>query len=167
MKALINDTVNNKLNDIIKMLFGGNRIMDRGMSILSVKFVMNKTVDNIHPKLAHLYPKLADVISNYQGSRDCLSIYGLTPLENTDYSTPLEFFERMAEYQQDLESLVSEGIELAKENSDYMTKVFLDSFLLSLIPVMNQLLLLVDKMESYKDQWMLFDANVEDWIILE
>ena len=166
MKSLINDSVNNKLNEIIKMLFLGNRIMDRALSVMSVKFCMTKTSDLIHPRVAHIYPKLADIISDYQSSRDCLSVYGLTPLEETDYNDPMEIFDRMIDYQEDLESLITESIELAQSESDYTTKVTLEDFLLSLVPLMNQLLLLADKMEAYKDQWMLYDANVEDWITL-
>lgn len=166
MKSLIEDKVNEKLNEVVKKCFLLNRIMDRGMSILAVKFAMNNTVNQIHPKLAHLYPKLADNVSDYQGARDCLTVYGETPLDDSDYTTPLDFFNKILEYQEELEANVSEGIETAKEEMDFMTKVFMDSFLLSLIPVTNQILLLVDKAESYKD-WMMFDADIEKFIILE
>jgi ferritin len=166
MKPLINDKVNNKLNEIVKKLFEGNRILDRCMTEFSVKFAMNNTEGQLHPKLAHLYPKLADVISDYQSARDCLTIYGETPLDDSDYNSPLDIFNKILEYQEDLESLVAESIDTAKEDSDYTTKVVLDKFLLDIVPVMNQILLLVDKAESYKD-WMMFDADIEKFIILE
>jgi ferritin len=166
LRSLINENINNGLNDIVTKLFEGNRICDRAMSVLSVKFAMNKTVDNLHPKLAHLYPKLADVISDYQGARNNLTVYGATPLDSIDYNSPQEFFEKILDYQNDLEALVTEIRDRAENDPDITTKSFLEKFLIDLIPVTSQCLLLVDKGEAYKD-WMLFDANVEDFIILE
>jgi hypothetical protein len=166
LKPLIDEKVNDKLNEIVTKCFLGNRIMDRGVSILSVKFVMTRTADQIHPKLAHLYPLLGDTISDYQGARNCLTIYGETPLDDSDYNSPLDFFNKMLDYQEDLEALVSESIDVAREEMDYTTKIVLENFLVTLIPVTNQILLLIDKAEKYTD-WMLFDADVKKFIILE
>ncbi len=167
MKPLISDEVNDGLNKIVQKLFEGNRIMDRAMSVLNIKFVMNKTVEQLHPKLAHLYPKLADVISDYQGARNMLTIYGLTPEDKTDYISPLDFFERLLDYMHDLESIVIEVSDVARENGDITTKIFLENFLITLIPVTNQSLLLVDKGELYEKDWMAFDHRIEDFIVLE
>jgi hypothetical protein len=166
LRSLIDGNLNSKLNDIVKTLFQGNRIFDRGMSVLTIKFNLQKTVSMIHPRLAHLYPKLADVISDYQADRDTETIYGLTPLDESDYNVPLEFFEKVLEYQENLESLVTEVIDESNSSGDKTTKVFLEKFLLDLIPVTAQLLLLVDKCEAYGDQMQLFDSNVEDFITL-
>ena len=167
MRSLINDNVNNGLNNIVKMLFDGNRICDRAMSILSVKFAMNNTVKIIHPRLAHLYPLLADVVSDYQGDRNCLTVYGETPLDQTDYASPTDFFERILDYMTDLESLCYDVLNSAKEDSDMTTVVFLQSFIEILIPVTSQCLLFVDKCEAYNGQWMLFDHQVEDFVTLK
>ncbi len=143
--------------------------MDRGMSILDVKFVMNNTVKFLHPKLAHLFPLKADDVSEYQSSRNCLTTYGQTPLDDSDYATPLEFFLKMLQYQQELESVIVEGIDLCKDEDDKVTKVFLEGFLLGLTSVTKQILLLIDKSEAYGNDsksLMQFDHNVEDFIIL-
>ena len=169
MQPLIKDNLNNFLSLIVTKLFEGNRIIDRGMSILDVKFAMNNTVEFLHPKLAHLFPLKADNISEYQSSRNCLTIYGQTPLDDSDYIVPLDFFIKMLQYQQELESVVSEGIDLCKDEDDRMTKVFLESFLLGLIPITKQISLLIDKSEAYGNDsksLMDFDHNVEDFIIL-
>ena len=164
MNSLIPDNLNSKLDEIVTKCFEGNRIMDRGMSVLNIKFVMNRTVKFLHPKLAHLFPLLGDKVSDYQGSRNNLTFYGITPADGTDYNTVLEFFERSLEYMQDLESLVAEALNLAREE-DETTYVFLEHFLRKLIPITEQCLLLVDKAKLYTDM-MLFDHNVEDFIIL-
>lgn len=166
MRSLISESVNKELDGIVKTLFAGNRICDRGMSILSIKFVMNKTVSFLHSRLAHLYPKLADVVSDYQGDRNCLTVYGETPLDATDYESPSDFFERILEYMEDLESQCYDVLNKAQEDSDITTVVFLQKFIDMLIPVTSQCLLLVDKCEKYNNDWMRFDHDIEDFITL-
>lgn len=165
-QSLIKDSVNAKLDELVKKFFLGNRIFDRAMSVLDVKFVMPKTVSILHPKLAHLFPSLADKISTYQSDRNALTVYGETPLDNSDYNSPQEFFIRMVAYMAEVEFLCGEICEIAMENNDHTTKAFIDSFLVSIIPVTKQLILLADKSEKFGSDLMMFDHIVEDFIIL-
>ena len=165
MHSLIPQQLNNRLDQILTKCFEGNRIADRGMSVLGVKFAMNKTENVLHAKLAHLYPSLADKISSYQGFRNNLTFYGVTPADNSDYTSPLDFFDIMFQYMIDLENLVAETAVLAQDEDDFTTYSFLQEFSRNLIPVTAQCLLLLDKAENYKD-WMQFDRDVENFIIL-
>lgn len=167
MGALISDTVNKKLDEIVTFCFVGNRICDRAMSVLDVSLVMPKTAGLLHPKLAHLFPKLADVVSEYQADRNCLTFYGATPADDTMYSDALVFFKKMVEYMEDLESLCYEARDAAMEERDYATLSFVDDFIESLIPVTKQCLLLVDKAEAYDGKWQQFDRAVGDFILLD
>lgn len=165
MRQLISETINNKLDEIVTKCFEGNRIADRGMSVLSVKFVMPKTEKFLHDKLAHLYPHLADLVSAYQSSRNNLTIYGLTPEDKTDYVDPLEFFDRMVQYMMELEALISEGMHLSRDE-DCTTFSFLSQFILEVSKVTAQCLLLSDKASQYNGEWHLFDHNIKDAIII-
>jgi hypothetical protein len=165
LRPLIDEKINSKLDEIVTMCFLGNRIMDRGMSILGVKFAMNKTESLLHSKLAHLFPVLADDVSGYQGNRNNFTVYGVTPEAKDDYKNPLEFFEKILDYMVDLESLVEEVYNIAKDE-DFTTASFLQSFILKLIPVSSQCLLLVDKMEMYKDDIVGFDRDIDNFVIL-
>ena len=165
MRQLIPENINNKLDEVVTKCFEGNRISDRAMSIISVKFAMNKTEKFLHAKLAHKFPALADQVSGYQDSRNNLTFYGATPEDRTDYSSPSEFFEKILDFMYDLESLISEAIELAKEE-DAVTYSFMLSFLLDVSKVTSQCILLADKSVAYKEDWMQFDHNIEDFIIL-
>lgn len=165
MKSLIPDQINSALDSIVTKCFEGNRIADRGMSILSVKFAMNNAEKLLHPKLAHLFPQLADVVSGFQDSRGALTAYGLTPEDVTDYESPLDFFIRILDYCQDLEGLVSEAIEISS-SSDMITYAFLIKFLRQVSDVTAQCILLVDKAEIYGNDHMAFDHRIEDFIIL-
>ena len=165
MPSLISEQTNAKLDELVTMFFAGNRLADRGMSQLDVKFCMNKTASILHAKVAHLFPSLADVVSDYQASRNNKTIYGLTPRDETEYSSPMEFFERLAEFMVEVESFIFECYETAKEDEDFMTKSFLESFILQMLPLTKQCLLLVDKCGLYDDM-MLFDHNIESFIVL-
>lgn len=166
MRPLISQEVNSQLDILVGKFFEANRIMDRGCSVLDARFAMNKTSGILHKSLAHLYPLIADKISTYQSQRNNLTVYPQTPMDSTDYLTPLSFFERMLNFQVEIENSCYEVCEFADENNDYMTKIFLDNFMLSLIPVTQQLLLLVDKAEIYGGNFMGFDHRIEDFIIL-
>lgn len=165
-RTLIRDNVNSKLDELVTKLFLGNRICDRAMSVLDLKFAMNKTVEVLHPKLAHLFPALADVVSEYQGSRNALTVYGITPLDSSDYARPLDFFDRMIEFMVDVESLCHEICGISMEEDDSVTRVFIDSFILKLMPVTKQCLVLADKSEAYGNDLMSFDSRIEDWITI-
>jgi hypothetical protein len=166
LKSLISENINTGLNNIIKQCFLGNRICDRAMSVLATKFAMTNSVNLLHPRLAHIFPKLADILSDYQADRDCLSVYGETPLDASDYVSPLDFFNKILDYMTELESLCYEVFSKAKDESDMTTFVFLQDFVKTLIPVTAQCLLLVDKAEAYGNQWMLFDHDAENFITL-
>ena len=165
MRGLIPENINSKLDEIVTKCFEGNRIADRGMSVLAVKFVMSNTSEILHEKLAHLYPLLADKVSTFQESRNNLTFYGLTPADNTDYDSPLQFFERMFDYMVDLEAGISSAIRIARDE-DYMTYSFLLGFLLEINKVTEQCLLLLDKAEQYNGKWESFDARVNGFVIL-
>lgn len=166
MAGLINDSVRLKLDELVTKLFLGNRIADRGMSQLDVKFAMNKTVKNLHPKLAHRLSAEADKVSDFMGDRNVLTVYGATPLDDSEYNSPIDFFTKMLDYCVELENLCCEVRDTAEENNDYTTRAFIDSFLLGFIPITKQCLLLIDKANAYKEDYQSFDHRIEDWIIL-
>lgn len=164
--GLIKDNVNEQLDLIVKKLFEGNRVLDRIVNQLDLRFVMNKTSSILHPKLAHQYPLLADKISEYQGDRNNETIYGETFRDATVYGSPLRIFEKIVGYQMELEKVINDGIELSMDESDYFTLSFLQSFALDVIPYTKQSLLLLDKARLYDDDWMGFDRDIENFIIL-
>ena len=165
MRPLISEELNLKIDSLIGKCFEFNRLLDRQMSVLDTKFCLPKTSSILHLKVAHKFPAYGDVLSDYQSARNNLTVYPPTPFGAKDYDKPLDIFEEMLSFMQGFENDVYEVCESAELENDYMTKVFLDSFLLSLVPMTKQFLLLLDKCEAYSDM-QLFDSNIEDWIIL-
>lgn len=165
-EGLITSNVKNALESIISHCFYANRMLDRMCSLISVTFVMPNTSDIIHHKLAHLYPLLADDISGYMDGRDCTTIYGETIRGDQEYDNYIECFKSMLEINLKLESLIKEAIMVAQQDSDYTTKVFLENFLLKIVPITQTVLLLTDKAEMYGESninSMRFDDDITDF----
>lgn len=163
-EGLLNAKVKASLEEIIGKCFYNNRMLDRIVSILSVKFVMPITGNLIHHRLAHLYPNIADLVSDYMAERNCTTVYIATPTGNQDYDNPLDCFNYMLELNLDLENIVKKAIKISHDEGDYTTTVFLDSFLRKLILITDDMLLLVDKATMYGNSnsaWMKYDKDIE------
>jgi len=168
---LINDKVSVALDGLIGDCFAMNRFLDRGMSLLSVKFHMTNSEKILHAKIAHAFPGalFADGISDYKSSRDCLSVYPETPVGNFDVASPVifikEFYNRMVQLQQNVYDCADEAV----ESGDLATKVFLDGLIKNVTLFIDQAKILVDIFEDYGDSAMgrmLLDANIEKYIIV-
>lgn len=168
-RSQVSDKVNTVLNDIVLKCFYINRQEDRSMTQLSVKFTMNQTSDLLHPILAHSPLALADLIGDYQDQRNVLTNYGLVPQDNTDYNNVLEMFEKSLEAWLNLEKAIADAVEVCLNENDATTRVFLESYLLKIIPFTAQVILLCDKIEVYETNGsfgrMLFDQNIESFIV--
>jgi len=165
----VSDKVNLALNDIVLKCFYINRQEDRCMTELSVKFTMNKTSDILHPILAHSPLALADLIGDYQDQRNVLTVYGEVPTDATDYDNVLEMFEKSLEVWLNLEKCIADGVEICLNENDATTRVFLETFLVKIIPFTAQAILLCDKIESYGENSglgrMMFDENIDSFIV--
>lgn len=169
-EGLLTLSMKSSLEKIIKHCFYCNRIADRIVSWMSVKFVMPNTANLIHPNIAHLYLGVlgADGISDYMDSRNCTTIYGETPIGNQEYDSPKDCFNKLLEINLEWENLVKDSIELARNENDYTTMVFLEKYLANIIDVTSSILTLVDKSEMYEDTksgWMRFDKDVKSFPI--
>jgi ferritin len=170
-RSAVSDVVNAALNNIVLNCFYINRQEDRNMTELSVQFTMNQTSDTLHPILAHSPLALADLIGDYQDQRNALTAYGLVPEDNTNYNSVLEMFEKSLVCWLNLEKAVSDALEVCLNENDATSRIFLESFLLKIIPFTAQVILLCDKIEAYGETntlgRMLFDDNIESFIIVK
>ena len=167
--GMIPDILNYQLNNLIGKCFEINRMLDRGMSLLMVRWKMPNASKILHESVAHIYPSdvFADSISDYQGLRDAESIYPATPAGDRDYNSPVDFFRDFVAENREFEDMIKDGIELAERESDYTTKNFLNGLLNRLVPYTALSLQLVDMFEACENdkfKLMMLDAEMEDII---
>ena len=132
MEGLLSEKTKLVLEKIIQHCFYINRMADRMVSVLSVKFVMPNTSNIIHKNYAHWAPVYADLISDYMDSRDCTTIYGETPRGDQEYESPLDCINKALEMNIELEKLLRKSIETSLEERDY-TLSYKMPFMISLI----------------------------------
>lgn len=166
---LVSENLNNQLNELIGKCFAINRMLDRGMSLLTVRWGMIRTSEILHPKIAHAYPsdKFADSISAYQALRNMESTYPLTPVGDRDYKIPIEFFKDYFQENLEFEDMIKEAIITAKDDEDYQTKKFLNGLLNRLVPYTafsQDLVGLIDSCENDNFKLMMLDSNIEKYI---
>lgn len=144
---LISDATRAKLEELLGFLFIGNSILDNCVYQLDVKFVMPSTSHIIHEEMAHQLPILADKISEYVGSRNEYLHRPVVPENTGEYVNIKEIFDNILEYMTDLEKMAEEAIYLAESERDRVTKVFLEKFLLDIVPYTKIALDMVDYVE--------------------
>lgn len=169
--GLISEKLNNSLNELVGKCFATNRMLDRGMSLLGVRWKLLRCSELLHPALAHAYlgDKFADSISGYQGKRDCETIYPATPIGNENYDSPLEFVKSYHSANLELEDSIKDVIDEAVESGDLTTKKFLDGLLETLADYTAMSQNLVDLFTQYgndKFALQLLDSNIDKYIVV-
>lgn len=167
--SLISEKMSGTLDSLIGEFFEINRLLDRGMSVLAVKFKLTNTSNFVHQNLAHIYigDKFADAIGDYKILRDCDIIYPNTPIGDKDYDSPLSLFEELYSYNLRLEDSIKDAIDLAKEEGDLSTKKFLNNILKSLINYTAISKTLIDIFKPCGDdmfKMIMVDANIKGLI---
>lgn len=167
-KGLINEKLNDKINQVIGKCFSINRMLDRGMSLLSVRWKMVKTAQILHPQVAHAFPsaEFADGLSDYQAQRSNETIYPATPIGNKEYDKPINFFNDMLKEFLDLQDMLYDTYEAANDLGDYTTKNVISGVINNLVKYTDIAQLLIDLAENFGSDTVgiaLMDANIDEY----
>lgn len=167
---MISERLNEGLNSIVGALFALNRLFDRAMSVLAVKYKAINSTKILHPSLAHQFPLIADSVTELQQKRNMLSRYPATPEGNEMYENPLQFYEVALEEFHKLEDLIEDVLDVAMEDKDHVVKSFLNNLL-------NQWSVYIETMENIVDvcrnygndpkSQMQFDDEIENCLTVE
>ena len=118
--AIISEATKSAVTELIAQCFVENRMLDRMVSVLGVKFVYNQTADHIHHGMAHLYPVLADEIGEKCLERYNIPvIYGATPAGNQDYSSVKEIIYAVRDRAINFQNMLIGACKIAQDNNDY------------------------------------------------
>ncbi len=168
---LISKEINDRLNELIGKCFAMNRMLDRGMSLLAVRWKMVNTEAILHEKLAHAFlgADFADKIGAYQAKRSCETIYPATPIGDKEYDKPIDFFNDVLKEMLSFQDTLYDTYEATKEDGDYTTKKFVNSIINTMVDYVDIAQLLIDLSENYGSDNLgiaLMDANIDKYISL-
>ena len=168
-KGLIDKKLNNQINELIGKCFAVNRMLDRGMSLLNVRWKMVKTEQILHPKVAHAFPsaEFADGLSDYQAQRSNETVYPATPIGNREYDKPIDFFNDMLKEFLSLQDMLYDTYEAANDIGDYTTKEAISGVIKNLVKYTDIAQLLIDLAENFGSDTMgiaLMDASIDKYI---
>ena len=164
---LISERMSSVLDNLIGEFFELNRMLDRGMSVLAIKFKIPHTSNYVHQNLAHIYigDKFADAIGDFKHSRDCMVVYPQTSIGNKDYGSPVELFKELYKKNVAMEDSIKDAIDEACEEGDLVTKKFLGRILVNLTEYTDISKNLIDIFEPCGTDGFkltLIDAEIED-----
>ncbi|MDD3171602.1 MAG: hypothetical protein PHO86_04695 [Bacilli bacterium] len=167
MTPLISEKISNQLDLIIQKANEINRLLDRQMSLLTIKFSMKRTSEILHPIHAHFFSLIiADKVNGYKEKRSNDTVYLGTGdnFGNCEYGSPLELFQDSFNLIIDLESLINETITMSIEEEDYSTVSFLYSLLLLLNEDIDLAQTLIGLVSNCNDNYVLLDGQIDDLI---
>lgn len=163
---LIKEETKKKIEELVAAQFQLNRYFDRAMSVLDTKFAMNNFVGLAHPKLAHIYPLVADEYADILIRYNYPVVYLTTVKDDTDYASPMEFFEGQLERHILIYELIRDAIKVALKNDDYNVETDLKHLLRQWNRFIGQSYLLRDKALSVNGNWAMFDGFAEQYVNL-
>ena len=156
------------LYELIKKCFEMNRILDREVSVLGATFAMNNIAKKCHLGIAHYFPSLADKIGELCLERYNISVvYGETPTADKEYNSPLEIISEMNSTVKDFQLFFMDDVcKRVFNNDDIQVYSDLLELLREYNKIVEQTILLEDKLKLYGNDLASYDAQVDKFWIL-
>ena len=151
------------VQELITQCYIDNARIDRMKSVLLADLSYNETADVVHKYIAHYFSNgIGDDLSEKCLERYNISVvFGGIPVMDKQYNTVEEVLNELLEIVIDFQNQLSMCIKIAMENMDKQIASDLLSFNVYYNNIVDQCILLVDKIKLYKDSPS-FDAHLKD-----
>lgn len=151
------------VQELITQCYIDNARIDRMKSVLLADLSYNETADVVHKYIAHYFSNgIGDDLSEKCLERYNISVvFGGIPVMDKQYNTAEEVLNELLEIVIDFQNQLSMCIKIAMENMDKQIASDLLSFNVYYNNIVDQCILLVDKIKLYKDNPS-FDAHLKD-----
>lgn len=165
---LISEETQQKLNLLIQKFFQLNRTWDNFLGYSNVEWALSNFSSIFHHGLAHLYPRLADLIADIELRYNVVPKYYTTEKDTRTYETMLDFFNVNVNEHTEAYELIKSAIDTATINGDLNVEADLKSFLRLFNRFMEQAILLRDKAQIYgENNKAMFDGFADQFYILK
>ena len=156
------DAVTELIGDCFKM----NRHLDRLVSVLGVEFAYNNTANLVHQGIAHYYPMLADSLGERCLERYNIPVYyAATPEGGQDYTSVTEIIKDLEKVNIEFQTKMMGCCKVAFENNDIHVYTELLDLLEDVNKIVEQVILLSDTIDVYKDNPS-YDRHISSFWVL-
>ena len=163
---LVTQNTINAVTELIGECFKMNRYLDRLVSVLGVKFAYNQTAKLVHQGIAHYYPALSDKIGELALERYNIPVYyAATPDGGQDYSSVTEIIKDLEKVNINFQAMMMGCAKIAFDNNDIHVYADLLDLLKDVNKIVEQVVLLSDKLDIYGDS-PAYDHDIPDFWIL-
>ena len=153
--------------ELIKQCFVMNRKLDRMVSVMGVNFACNYSANKCHLGIAHYYPNLSDQIGERCLERYNIDIkYGETPSGKEDYLSVADIIQTMEDKVVEFQNMYMGAMKVAFENNDLQVYSDLSDLLVDYNKIVEQVILLNDKIKAYGSNVMGFDHDIDTFWVL-
>lgn len=160
---LLADKTSEALDVLVGACFDMNRSTDRMVSIMQNVFSMPQAAEIIHKNHSHLWPLIADLISEFKDQYNIPTYYPETHGDKREYSNLSDMMETYLSEVSDLYEMVKMTYRVAKENDDLNACAFLMSFTRILTIMMGQVITLRDKAVQMPTDYDSYDRHISSW----
>lgn len=164
---MINDRISKELENLQGLCFIGNSIADNVVYQLDVKFVMPRTTEIFHHKFSHVFPVLADNITDYASERNVYFHRPVVPENRKEYQNLTTAFGDLFDFMKDFEQAIIDIMDVCIEDNDKMTRKFLDNFLFEVKKYTAMTINACDYVDMNGDtpkDWMDMDARINKFM---
>ena len=164
---VISDKTKEAIYQLVAQCFEENRWADRAVSVLGVEFACVQASKLLHYHVAHLYPAISDTLGEKCLERYNISVeYGATPEGKDNYSSVKEIIDGFRDRAIYFQSMLIAASKIAFDQSDINIFVDIGHVLEDFNEIVEQLILLSDKISFYGNDITGFDHDIPDFWIL-
>lgn len=151
------------VQELISLTYINNARIDRMKSVLLAKFSYNETADIVHEFIAHYFSNgIGDALSEKCLERYNIPVvFGGIPRMDKEYGSVREILEELLTLAVDYQNALSKCIAVAIENNDRNISADLIDFMEDYNLIVDQCILLKDKIDLYGDNPS-FDAHLKE-----
>ena len=151
------------IQEMVRQSFLCNAQIDRIKSVIGVNLAYNNTANKIHIGIAHAFPvqlgdSLGDLIEGYNES----VLYGDIPKQDKIYTNVKDALYDLLDIVLDYQNKLNKCAMIAFENMDIHTYSGLLNIVNGYSPIVEQCILLVDKINLYGDSPN-FDSDIDNF----
>lgn len=163
---LISKETSKDLDTLYGQFFNLNSLFDRAVSVMLNDWAMVQASNIIHLNLAHLFPLMADRVSEIKDNFDISSIRPVVEEHSESYDNLADMFDRLlneCEATYTMIKLVNKG---ALERDEINVHAELMNIVVDFNKIIGQVLTLDNKAHQMPDNYDKFDAHIDDWGIV-